>query len=150
MSDAPRVAFTGFDHLDVRVPSLAAVESFYAVLLPALGLTERRPSFVAGDVWTSVRPDEPYNTVEFFEPATAGRPPRFLGIIEAEEVAPPLTRIALGVQHPDEVRAFAAWLPQIGARAIELSDDMDAYPAVFFEDAVGTRLEICSRRVPLA
>jgi hypothetical protein len=41
-----------------------------------------------------------------------------------------------------------AWEPrlrELGAREIEFSEDMDTYPALFFEDPGGTKLELCAR-----
>ena len=38
--------FYGFDHVDCRVRSLEAVETFYDDLMPEIGLTEKRYAFV--------------------------------------------------------------------------------------------------------
>jgi hypothetical protein len=35
-------------------------------------------------------------------------------------------------------------LREIGAREVELSDEA-SYPAIFFTDPLGTRLEVCAR-----
>ena len=37
-------------------------------------------------------------------------------------------------------------LASIGAVRIEPSADMESYPALFFEDNAGSRLELCARR----
>ncbi|HYZ15348.1 MAG TPA: hypothetical protein VE591_03060, partial [Candidatus Acidoferrum sp.] len=86
--------FAGIDHLDVRVPSLAAVESFYDRLFPRLGLTSRSESYVdAMGEWHDVV-DGRYNTVEWREERSDGSPPRFIGIIEDAGMTPVRTRIA--------------------------------------------------------
>ena len=141
-------SFLGFDHVDARVRSLARVETFYDALLPSLGLVDRTTSFVDADgLWHPSGPDERYNVVEYTEPPMPGHPSRFLGIIEDAGMEPVRTRIAFAVASK---RAVLEWVPRLealGACNIELDDDMDGYPAVFFEDAVGTRLELCARRV---
>ena len=40
-----------------------------------------------------------------------------------------------------------ALLGRIGAVNIELSETMETYPAVFFEDPAGTKLELIGREV---
>ena len=62
------MAFLGFDHIDTRVRSLAAVEGFYDRLMPKLGLTRKRLAHVdaRGD-WHDVSEERPYNTVEYAE-----------------------------------------------------------------------------------
>ena len=41
--------FYGYDHVDCRVRSLEAVETFYDDLMPEIGLTEKRYAFVDPD-----------------------------------------------------------------------------------------------------
>jgi catechol 2,3-dioxygenase-like lactoylglutathione lyase family enzyme len=138
--------FAGFDHIDARVRSLAAVEAFYDALLPELGLPRKTRSFVdAEGEWHSTAAGEAYNVAEYYEAEGDGAP-RFLGIIEDAAMTPVLTRIAFRAPR-GELAAWAGRLQALGARNVETSEDMEAYPAVFFEDAVGTKLEICARRV---
>jgi catechol 2,3-dioxygenase-like lactoylglutathione lyase family enzyme len=59
-------------------------------------------------------------------------------------MTPVLTRIAFRVGSAAEVEAWAADLPAHGALNVERSEDMAGYPAVFFEDPAGTKLEICA------
>lgn len=141
------MAFLGIDHIDVRVPSLAAVEAFYAELLRELGLTRMSYANVAhgGAAWTDGTPEN-HNAVEFYEENTGGRPPRFLGIIEEADAEPSRSRIAFAVA-PETLGAWEALLARIGAVQIERNDE-EWYPAVFFADPVGTRLEVCARRPP--
>jgi catechol 2,3-dioxygenase-like lactoylglutathione lyase family enzyme len=141
--------FLGFDHIDVRVSSLALVESFYDRLMPALGLEVKSYSYVDGaGEWLKPSPEHPYNTIEYHERPQAGSPARFIGFIEAPGMLPVSTRIAFALATADEVRAWEPQLRADGARAIEFGDDFAEYPALFFEDPAGTRLELCARRRP--
>jgi hypothetical protein len=75
--------FLGFDHIDVRVRSLAAVERFYDELMPALGLSIKSFSFVDGaGEWHAASARVAYNTVEYWEPGRPGDRGRFIGFIE--------------------------------------------------------------------
>ncbi len=140
-------AFHGFDHIDLRVPSLSAVESFYGELLPKLGLVRRRLAHVdaRGD-WHDVTDVRPYNAVEFYEEPRPGMASFFLGVIEDAATRPTATRVAFRVGSREELSDWLAVLELLGASNIEPSSDMDAYPAIFFEDPAGTRLELCARR----
>jgi len=140
----PRQSFLGFDHIDTRVPSLAKVEAFYDALMPLVGLTRKKRSFVEKDIWSEPLPDGTYNTAEYFTPPSSERP-FFIGIIERAGTPPTLTRIALRVENAADPE-WLATLRELGALKIEFSEDMSAYPAIFFEDPGGTKLEIVSRR----
>lgn len=137
--------FLGFDHIDLRVPSLAAVEPFYRLLLPRLGLGRIKYSNVThgGAAWDEGTA-EAHNTVEFYEEGVVGRPARFLGIIEEHDAQPARGRIAFGVT-ADSLDDWERMLPQLGARDVE-RNDQEWYPAIFFSDPTGTRLEVCARR----
>jgi catechol 2,3-dioxygenase-like lactoylglutathione lyase family enzyme len=139
------VSFSGFDHVDARVADLAAVEPFYDALCTGLGLTKKHYVTVRGDSWQFGVPPGLHNTVEYHEQVESG-PDCFIGIIEDPEHRPGRTRIAFRVSSAEEVEAWVDRLPAIGALHVETSADMDEYPAVFFEDALGTKLEICCRR----
>jgi catechol 2,3-dioxygenase-like lactoylglutathione lyase family enzyme len=139
-------AFAGFDHIDCRVRSLAAVESFYDRLMPLLGLTEKRFAFVDenGD-WHTRTSGELYNTVDYRESDVQDRATFFIGFTENPEHIPGNTRIAFRVPHASLI-AWESQLRSLGACNVERSEDFDAYPALFFEDAAGTKLELVARK----
>jgi catechol 2,3-dioxygenase-like lactoylglutathione lyase family enzyme len=137
--------FYGFDHVDCRVRSLAAVESFYDELMPEIGLTEKRYAYVDPDgEWH--KEFDAYNAVEYFEAVHPTKPRRFFGLIENPLHRNNDTRIAFRVEYK-RMNEFIALLPKIGATSIELSEEMETYPAVFFEDPAGTKLELIGREV---
>ena len=137
--------FLGFDHLDMRVANLRAVEMFYDAFLPRLGLTKKVYAVVRGDDWRfSDEPSPGYNAVEFHEPQSGAK--YFFGIIEDPEHHPTSTRIAFRVANRAAIDEWIALLPTLGARNVEACEEMETYPAVFFEDPLGTKLELLSRR----
>jgi len=138
--------FLGFDHADVRVRALAAVEAFYDAIMPRLGLTRKTFSRVdaAGD-WHDATRDANYNVVEYFNEPPAGEVDWFIGFIEDAAMTPVSTRFAFRVRDRAALVEWEAVLRAQGARAIEFSEDMTAYPALFFEDPAGTKLELCAR-----
>jgi catechol 2,3-dioxygenase-like lactoylglutathione lyase family enzyme len=141
--------FHGFDHIDVRVKSLPAVETFYDELLAEIGLPRKRRSHVDADgEWREADDARPYNVAEYYEEAAPGRASFFIGIIEDRAMQPTKTRIAFRLPSRAVLDRMSARLLELGARSVELSEDMEGYPAVFFEDAVGTRLELCARHTP--
>jgi catechol 2,3-dioxygenase-like lactoylglutathione lyase family enzyme len=140
--------FLGFDHIDTRVASIAAVEPFYDQLMPMLGLSRKHHAFVdAHGEWGDVKPDGSYNAVEYYEEKEPGRPASFIGFIEDTKMQPSLTRIAFRVAAPLALKEWIARLEQMGARNIQLSDSMEEYSAIFFEDPAGTRLELTTPTV---
>lgn len=141
-----RTSFLGFDHIDTRVRSIAAVEPFYDKLMPLLGFTRKKPSFVDenGD-WHAATFDGEYNTVEYYTPESKGQAAFFIGFIERRDTAETLTRLAFRVEDATDPQWLTA-LRELGAKKIEASEDMSAYPAIFFEDPGGTKLEIVSRK----
>ena len=140
-------AFRGFDHIDCRVRSLAAVESFYDRLMPELGLPRKTYAHVdAAGEWHDVGPDRPANTAEYFEETQPGSPVFFMGFIERPDHQPGDTRIAFRVAG-ERMFELEAMLEGLGARNVERSEDMAGYPAIFFEDPAGTKLELVSRNV---
>ncbi len=136
--------FLGFDHVDMRVASLAAVERFYDALLPRLGLTRKTYATVAygGASWADAT-IESHNAVEYAEEDVAGRAALFFGVIEETDAPPARGRIAFAIA-PDALEEWERTLREIGAREIERSGD-EEYPALFFTDPAGTRLELCAR-----
>ncbi len=140
--------FLGFDHIDTRVPSISAVEPFYDKLMPALGLSEKRYSNVDENANWSNAEAANHNTVEYYEPARTGAASFFIGFIEDRAMSPTSTRIAFRVDTLNDAQRWLDFLSTVGAQKVELSDDMGAYPAIFFQDPSGTRLEICARKAP--
>lgn len=113
--------------------------------MPAIGLTEKRYAYVDPDGnWH--REFDTYNTIEYYEPEHPTKPRRFFGIIENPLHRSNDTRIAFRVAY-EGMNELIALLRKIDAPALELSDDMQAYPGVFFEDPMGTRLELTGREV---
>ncbi len=136
------VEFLGFDHIDCRVRSLAVIESFYDDLMPAIGLTEKRYAYVDADgEWH--REFDNYNAVEYYEPEHPTKPRRFMGLIESPLHRNNETRIAFRVMR-EQLALLVALIERLGAQNLEQSDDPD-YPAVFFEDPAGTKLEFIGR-----
>jgi hypothetical protein len=138
--------FPGFDHIDMRVPSLIAVEPFYDALLPLLGLTFKKQAHVdaAGD-WHEPGPGRAANASEYYETAEPGNAACFIGIIEDATMTVTRTRVAFRVA-PAELPGWEQRLRDLGARNVERSADLEAYPAIFFEDPLGTRLEVSARK----
>jgi catechol 2,3-dioxygenase-like lactoylglutathione lyase family enzyme len=144
LNAAPRQQFLGFDHVDTRVTSLAMVEAFYDRLMPLLGLTRKRTAFVDSDgEWFDADGEGGYNAAEYYTPSISGVVPFFIGFIERPDHVPTLTRIALRVKN---LSGWRETLAEIGSRNVETSADMDAYPAIFFEDPAGTKLELVARQ----
>jgi catechol 2,3-dioxygenase-like lactoylglutathione lyase family enzyme len=139
------MAFLGVDHIDLRVPALGAVESFYDKFFARLGLTKKTYSVVTfgGESWNEASAEN-YNAVEWYEEHVQGRPPAFFGVIEEAGAQPARGRIAFAVAK-ESLDEWARVLPEIGAREIEVSSEQ-SYPAVFFTDPLGTRLEVCARQ----
>ena len=120
-----------FDHIDLRVPSLAEVRPFYAKLLPALGFTKD----VSDARWFQVEAEDSSGANEFF------------GITESPGHVPNETRIAFWAESTSEVDRLAVIVLSAGGRKIEgpSYDEGVGYYALFFEDPCGNRLEICHR-----
>jgi catechol 2,3-dioxygenase-like lactoylglutathione lyase family enzyme len=138
-------AFAGYDHIDCRVASLAAVEAFYDALMPELGLPRKRFSYVDDDgEWHDASTENAYNAVEFYEEPPPDRAACFIGFIERRDHAPSATRIAFRADI-GRLAELERLLHELGAARVEWSEDFEAYPAIFFEDACGTRLEIVAR-----
>jgi len=138
--------FLGIDHIDARVVSLLAAEPFYDLFLPALGLRRKHYAFVdeRGE-WIDLPAGRVANVAEYYEDPQAGQPARFVGIIEDPSMRPSRTRIAFTVAAPSDLDDWHARLHEMGARLIEWSVDRETYPAIFFEDPCGTKLELCAR-----
>ena len=121
-----------YDHIDLRVPRLADVTSFYRQLLPALGFTREVPV----DGWLQ------------FE-ASDGDITEFFGITESPQHVANENRIAFWAESIAEVDRLGEVAKVSGARNIEGPMPYEpGYYAVFFEDPCGNRLEICHRIKP--
>ena len=114
--------------------------------MPELGLPHKRFSFVDEDgVWHAVASGmHRYNTIEYYEEAQPDRATFFMGIIERTDHVPALTRIAFRVERSRLVE-LESFLREIGGRNVERNDDFEEYPAIFFEDPAGTKLEVVAR-----
>ena len=121
-----------FDHIDLRVPSLAVVRPFYALLLPALGFSRD----VSDEKWFQFEAENRSSGNEFF------------GITESPRHVPNETRIAFWAESNGEVDRLAEVVRRAGGRNIDGPgyDEGPGYYAVFFEDPCGNRLEICHRQ----
>ena len=119
-----------FDHVDLRVRSLAEARSFYETLLPALGFTRD----VGIEGWLQYEAEGPDGATEF------------VGVTESPQHVANECRIAFRAESIRDVERLAAIVVQAGARHVEgpLYEEASYY-AVFFEDPSGNRLEICCR-----
>ena len=136
----------GIHHADIRVPSLVAVERFYDALLPALGLSRKTESHVGRDgEWYGVDAEHPRNAIEYHTPLVPGSSGWFVGFIEDAGMTPTNTRIAFALDAEANLPAIEPLVRDAGGHVVEWSIDAD-YPALFFQDPTGTRLEICARR----
>lgn len=138
------MAYLGIDHIDLRVPALGVVEAFYDAFLGRLGLTSKKYSLVetGGAAWEDATPER-YNAVEWYEENVSGRAALFFGVIEEEGAQPARGRIAFAVPR-ESLDTWERALREIGAREVE-RNDQEWYPAIFFTDPLGTRLEVCAR-----
>ncbi len=120
-----------YDHIDLRVRSLAEARAFYEALLPALGFTRR----MEVDGWLQ------------FEVASASESAEFFGVTEAPGHTANDCRIAFWAESTSEVDRLAYIVIQTGGRHVEGPGYLEGpgYYAVFFEDPSGNRLEICHR-----
>lgn len=127
LKDAMRL----FDHIDLRVRSLAEARSFYETLLPALGFD--RDAKIEG--WLQFEAGDPDSVAEFF------------GVTESQYHVANECRIAFWASSIAEVDRLAQIAARAGARNIEgPSHEATDYYAVFFEDPSGNRFEICHRK----
>jgi catechol 2,3-dioxygenase-like lactoylglutathione lyase family enzyme len=120
-----------YDHIDLRVRSLAEARPFYERLLPALGFTRD----VRIEHWLQ------------FEAAGSDGATEFFGVTESSRHVANECRIAFWADSPSEVDRLAEIIVRAGARNVEGPGyhEGPGYYAVFFEDPSGNRLEICHR-----
>ena len=120
-----------YDHIDLRVRSLAEARPFYETLLPALGFTRD----VRIEHWLQ------------FEAAGVDGATEFFGVTESSRHVANECRIAFWADSLSEVDRLAEIIVRAGARNVEGPGyhEGPGYYAVFFEDPSGNRLEICHR-----
>ena len=120
-----------YDHIDLRVRSLAEARPFYETLLPALGFTH--------DVGIEHRLQ--------LEAAGADGGTELFGVTESPRHMANECRIAFWADSPSELDQLAEIIVRAGARNVEGPGyhEGPGYYAVFFEDPSGNRLEICHR-----
>jgi predicted enzyme related to lactoylglutathione lyase len=120
-----------YDHIDLRVRSLAEARPFYETLLPALGFTRD----VRIEHWLQ------------FEAAGVDGATEFFGVTESSRHVANECRIAFWADTLSEVDRLAEIIVRAGARNVEGPGyhEGPGYYAVFFEDPSGNRLEICHR-----
>lgn len=120
-----------YDHIDLRVRSMAEARPFYQALLPALGFT---------------RQAEIENWLQFEAEGTGGATD-FFGVTESSHHVPNESRIAFWADSTADVDRLAQLIVRAGARNVEGPGyhEGPGYYAVFFEDPCGNRLEICNR-----
>jgi len=125
------MAFPLISHADVRVRNRELATAFYDELLLPLGAKRRGPDN-DDDEWTS-----------YYDSASGHH---WFGFTVEPAFTPGPTRIAFNCPDRAMVDRLAARLPAIGARNIEPSEDPVEYPALFFEDPGGTKLELVARK----
>jgi catechol 2,3-dioxygenase-like lactoylglutathione lyase family enzyme len=122
-----------FDHVDLRVSSLAKARGLYDALLPSLGFS---------------RVVEDSESICYYRPGDDRAAP-FFGIDADPEHRPNASRIALRAADRHEVDRLAEIARAAGATAFEAPHLCEEYTphyyATFFEDADGNKLEICYR-----
>jgi predicted lactoylglutathione lyase len=128
-------AFPLFSHIDFRVSDAQAVRPFYDALMVLFG-TEPTTVRVARYGYTrrygSVRAD-------------------FFNIFEDPQARPTATRIALAAPSNAFVDEVARVVSEQGARNVEgpgyFEQHHPTFYAVFFEDPLGNRFEVCHHRM---
>lgn len=116
-----------YDHIDLRVPDLAAATVFYEMLLPALGFVKRQQI----EDWLQFESED---GDEFF------------GVTQSAAHVANENRIAFHAGSREEVMRLARIAEEAGGRNLEgPMEYTPGYHAVFFEDPCGNRFEICHR-----
>ncbi|MBD5657488.1 MAG: hypothetical protein IAI50_20245, partial [Candidatus Eremiobacteraeota bacterium] len=83
--------------------------------------------------------------VEYFPPQVVGQVSWFVGLIEDAETLATATRVAFPLDDEEALAEVERIVREAGGSVVE-SSIVETYPAIFFEDPCGTRLEICARR----
>jgi catechol 2,3-dioxygenase-like lactoylglutathione lyase family enzyme len=123
-----------FGHIDLRVRDIAAAQSFYTALLPALGLMRE----FHGEKWKSWAAEGELPGVPYF------------AMTEDPGHIPNANRVAFWVASPAEVDRVGEVVHSVGGRVESgprpCPEYSDTYYAIFFEDPSGNRLEVYYRR----
>jgi len=122
-----------FDHIDLRVSSLAANRGLFDTFFPALGFSQVH----SGEGWVSYSVPGDHQSEPFIQademPGHRGNANRFAFWADTEE----------------EVDRLGGILRDAGAQVLEgpeyCHDYTPGYYAVFFEDADGNKWEVCCR-----
>ena len=124
-----------FDHIDLRVSSVAIARPLYDAFLPVVGFGDIK----SGITWVSY-------TVTARDGSS--RPP-FVEITESPGHRGGENRVAFWAETEEEVNRVGEVVRSSGARAVEgpeyCYDYTPGYYALFFEDADGNKWEVCCR-----
>ncbi len=128
-----------FDHVDLRVRSLAAARKLYDAFLPAVGFSEV---------------DASDGSVGYFLPDALGAKPPFVYLSEdVPDHRGGANRIAFWAGSVAEVDRVAGIVLAAGALVVDgpeyCHEYTPGYYAVFFEDADGNKWEVCFRDAPV-
>lgn len=130
-----RYAFPLVSHVDMRVSDAAAVRQFYDALLALFGTeptTVRTARYGYTRRYGAIRAD-------------------FFNIYEDPEAQPTATRVAFAAPSPAFVDQVARVVRDQGGRNIEgpayFQEHHPTFYAVFFEDPLGNRFEVCHHRM---
>jgi predicted lactoylglutathione lyase len=130
-----RYAFPLFSHVDMRVSDAAAVRPFYDALM---SLFDTEPTTVRAARYGYTRR---YGAVRA----------DFFNIFEDPEARPTQTRIAFAAPNRAFIDQVALVVREHGGRNIEgpalLKEAHPTFYAVFFEDPLGNRFEVCHHRM---
>ena len=119
-----------YDHVDLRVPSLASARSFYEMLLPALGFTKND----SNEKWFEYEYEDGEKITDYF------------AITESRNHVPNENRVAFWADSIEEVDKLSKTVVTAGGRNVQGPGFEGEYHyAVFFEDPCGNRFEICHR-----
>ena len=126
-----------FDHLDLRVSSIAQAQKFYDVFLPALGFK---------NVW-------PCGAARCYSQAGDPKNSPFVELNELPGHRGNANRVAFWADTEEEVNRLGAIIREAGAKVVEgpeyNAEYTPGYYAVFFEDDDGNKWEICCRTAPV-
>jgi 2-hydroxychromene-2-carboxylate isomerase/catechol 2,3-dioxygenase-like lactoylglutathione lyase family enzyme len=127
--------FPLYSHIDMRVSDADAVRSFYDALMPLFGTEPTTPRVVR------------YGYTRRYGAIRAD----FFNIFEDPQTRPTLTRIAFAAPTPSFVDEVARVVRLNGGRNIEgpqyFEQHHPTFYAVFFEDPLGNRFEVCHHRM---
>ena len=127
------MAVNPFNHVDLRVSSMAKAFPFYSTLLPALGFTRPRHD----EEWKVFGAEGGFPSVAYF------------GLTEEPDHRANHNRIAFWVGSREEVDRIGEVIRAAGALSVSgpkaCPEYSSTYYAVFFEDPCGNRLEVCFR-----